>query len=93
MLYEVITEERLRSFKERFTCTDYREDLIRLKNELQAMGYAIPTLYKQYSDLCEEGGVQFFDFGIDRDFDNCVDGFLVVDLQKLKESKRKRYIG
>ncbi len=89
----VLSEERLRSFQERFTCTDYREDLIRLKNELQAMGYAIPTLYKQYSDLCEEGGVQFFDFGIDRDFDNCVDGFLVVDLHKLKESKRKRYIG
>ncbi len=88
----VITGERQRNFETLFTCNDYREDVVRLKNILQEMGYAIPTLYKQYSDLCEEGGVQFFDFGIDRDFDNCVDGFLVVDLLKLKESKRKRYI-
>jgi len=80
-------------FKDLFTCNNYREDLITLKNELQSMGYAIPTLYKQYSDLCEDDGVQFMDFGIDRDFDNCVDGFLVVDLDKLKAQKRKRYLG
>jgi len=80
-------------FEDLFTCNNYREDLITLKNELQSMGYAIPTLYKQYSDLCEDDGVQFMDFGIDRDFDNCVDGFLVVDLDKLKAQKRKRYLG
>ena len=90
--YQLSTTQ-IERFKKLFTCKNYREDLIILKNELQSMGYAIPTLYKQYSDLCEEGGVQFMDFGIDRDFDNCVDGFLVVDLDKLKPQKRKRYLG
>ena len=32
------------------------------------------------------------DFGIDKDFNDCVDGFIVVDLARLKPSKRKRYI-
>ncbi len=88
-----IPSQQMEYFKDIFTCNNYREDLIVLKNELQSMGFAIPTLYKQYSDLCSEGGVEFMDFGIDRDFDNCVDGFLVVDLNKLKPQKRKRYIG
>ncbi|MEA1920584.1 MAG: GNAT family N-acyltransferase [Campylobacterota bacterium] len=87
-----MTSTQLERFENLFTCNNYREDLVMLKNELQSMGYAIPTLYKQYSDLCIEDGVQFMDFGIDRDFDNCVDGFLVVDLAKLKPQKRKRYI-
>ena len=79
-------------FKILFTHNNFSEDIITLKCELQTMGYAIPTLYKQYSDLCEEGGVEFMDFGIDREFDNCVDGFIMVDLAKLKPQKRKRYI-
>ncbi len=89
--YEISAPQR-EHFESIFTCKNYREDLLILKNELQSMGYAIPTLYKQYSDLCTDDGVQFMDFGIDRDFDNCVDGFLVVDLTKLKPQKRKRYM-
>ncbi len=88
-----LSREQQHRFQKLFTCNNYREDIVTLKHELQIMGLAIPTLYKQYSDLCEEGGVQFVDFGIDRDFDNCVDGFLIVDLQRLKAQKRKRYIG
>lgn len=56
------------------------------------MGCAIPTLYKQYSELCEPGGVRFIDFGIDPDFNNCIDGLVLVDLQQLKESRYQRYI-
>ena len=55
------------------------------------MGYACRTLFKQYAELCEEGGVQFMDFGYDKDFNDCIDGFIVVDLNLMKESKRKRY--
>ena len=53
----------------------------------------MPTLYKQYSELCEDGGVQFVDFNVDPDFSDCIDGLVLVDLQRLKESKRKRYLG
>ncbi len=74
-----------------FTGEDYRADMRVLKEELGFMGYTIPTLFKQYSELCEEGGVQFMDFGYDKDFNNCIDGFIVTDINLLKESKRKRY--
>ena len=74
-----------------FTGEDYKADMRVLKAELGFMGYTVPTLFKQYSELCEEGGVQFLDFGYDKDFNNCIDGFIVADLKLLKETKRKRY--
>jgi len=74
-----------------FTGEDYRADMRTLKEDLGFMGYTVPSLFKQYSELCEEGGVQFLDFGYDKDFNNCIDGFIVTDLKLLKETKRKRY--
>ena len=79
--------------KEIFTGDNYRNDQRALKEELSYMGYVIPPLYKQYAEVCEEGGVEFMDFGHDKDFNDCIDGFIVVDLSLMKESKRKRYIG
>ncbi|WP_192456527.1 lysophospholipid acyltransferase family protein [Musicola keenii] len=75
-----------------FEGTDYQQDLTRLKSMLSNIGCSIPTLYKQYSELCEPGGVQFIDFGVDPDFNNCVDGLVLVDLQQLKASRHQRYI-
>lgn len=72
---------------------DYVEDLTRLKSLLGNLGCGIPPLYKQYSELCEPGGVQFVDFGSDPAFSDCVDGLVVVDLSRLKASRRERYIG
>jgi hypothetical protein len=77
--------------QEVFDGNDYKGDFRVLKEELGFMGYTVPTLFKQYSELCEEGGVQFMDFGYDKDFNNCIDGFIVTDLTLLKEAKQKRY--
>jgi len=71
---------------------DYQEDLTYLKNTLSEMGCSIPTLYKQYTELCEPGGVQFMDFGVDPEFNHCVDGLVVVDISAIKPSRYKRYI-
>jgi putative hemolysin len=87
-----LSRKKIQTYELLFSRDNYEADLLVLKNELQVRGFAIPTLYKQYSDLCEEGGVAFMDFGMDRAFDNCVDGFIVVDIQKLKINKRKRYL-
>lgn len=76
-----------------FEGNNYRADQRRLKEELGYMGYAVPTLYKQYADVCEQGGVHFYDFGYDKAFNDCIDGFILVDLSKMKTAKRKRYIG
>lgn len=76
----------------RWLRSDYSEGFTQLKSELSAMDLSVPTLYKQYTELCEDGGVQFVDFNVDPDFSDCIDGLVLVDLHKLKETKRKRYL-
>lgn len=75
-----------------FTGSDYADDLTRLKSLLGNLGCGIPPLYKQYSELCEPGGVQFIDFGSDPDFNHCVDGLVLVDLTRLKANRYQHYI-
>ena len=53
----------------------------------------IPTLFKQYAALFDEGGFQLMDFSVDPDFGYCIDGLLITDVSRLKANKRKRYIG
>jgi len=89
----IMLESKKRKYDELFFKDDYAKDLIILKHELHLMGYVIPTLYKQYSELCDDNGVEFIDFGIDKGFGNCVDGFIIVDIEKLKPQKRRRYLG
>lgn len=76
----------------RWLRVDYSEGFTQLKSELGEMDLSVPTLYKQYTELCEAGGVQFVDFNVDPDFSDCIDGLVLVDLHKLKETKRKRYL-
>ncbi|MDR2153772.1 MAG: lysophospholipid acyltransferase family protein [Burkholderiaceae bacterium] len=75
-----------------FAGEDYTEDLTRLKSLLGNLGCGIPPLFKQYGELCEPGGVQFIDFGIDPEFSDCVDGLVLVDVERLKPNRRQRYI-
>jgi putative hemolysin len=72
---------------------DYSSDFTRLREQLEFLGVSVPTLYKQYSELCEDGGVRFVDFGVDADFNFCIDGLVLVDTARVKARKRQRYIG
>lgn len=63
-----------------------------LRDQLDALGARVPTLYKQYSELCEPGGVQFMAFGTDPAFAGAVDGLIFVDLARIKPRKRERYL-
>ncbi|MDR1976907.1 MAG: lysophospholipid acyltransferase family protein [Campylobacteraceae bacterium] len=76
---------------ENFVGNDYKKDMQFLKGTLTSMGCSIPTLYKQYSELCEYGGVQFMDFGVDPTF-NSICGLVVVDIAMFKTSRYDRYI-
>jgi len=75
-----------------FTFKDYKEDFKVLKNKLKSMDLNVPTLYKQYGELCIDGGIKFHSFNVDPDFSNCIDSFIVVEISKVKESKKQRYI-
>ncbi|MEW8534325.1 MAG: lysophospholipid acyltransferase family protein [Candidatus Thiodiazotropha endolucinida] len=80
-------------FSRHFCGDDLERDLQELKNQLALYNVTIPTLFKQYTDLCEPGGVCFLDFGKDPDFAGCTDGMILVSVDKVKSAKRKRYIG
>ena len=75
-----------------FNHLDQKDAFKILKQEMAALKVNVPTLFKQYSELCEEGGVQFYDFGIDPNFGDCIDSIVWVDLLQLKDKKRRRYI-
>ncbi len=64
-----------------------------LRANLDRLGARIPTLYKQYVELCEPGGASFLAFGVDPAFNDSVDGLIRVDLSMLKPKKRERYLG
>ncbi len=63
-----------------------------LKANLATSGTCVPTLYRQYTDLCEPGGARFLAFGVDPDFSDSIDGLIEVDLQAIRPKKRKRYL-
>jgi hypothetical protein len=81
-----------KEFEEIFNGVSYDEDFKILKRYLKNFGLAVPTLYKQYSELCEDGGVQFCSFGVDEAFGYCIDGFIIVETAKISAAKKQRYI-
>ena len=87
-----ISEELENELMNFFSGDNYAKDFMKLKNMMSNMGVSVPTLYKQYTELCHEGGVQFIDFNIDSEFNQCIDGLVIVDLSYLKLKKKNRYI-
>ncbi len=75
-----------------FEGLDKKEAFSILREQLAYYGVSVPTLYKQYAELCEEGGISFMGYNIDKDFGNCVDSFILVEIDKIKEKKKERYI-
>lgn len=71
---------------------DYSARLRCLKSHMNSLGENIPTLYKQYSEITELGGTKFCSFNVDPHFADCIDGFVIVEVSKIKTHKRKRYI-
>ncbi len=88
----ILSRNTRAEFDELFQGQEYTEAFRTLKSYLKGLGVSVPTLYKQYAELCEEGGVNFFDFGVDPSFNNAIDGYLLVDLDRLKAEKRRRYL-
>ena len=89
----VLTESDERELAAEIPGEDYARDFRALRQRLGEFGMGVPTLYKQYTDLCEPGGARFLGFNVDPAFAMCVDGLVLVDLAMLKASKRERYMG
>lgn len=88
----VIEKSNLATLQQAMPGVSAMEDFRWMKTQMDFLGFKIPPLFKQYADLCEQGGVRFCDFAIDSDFANSIDGMVLVDLDKLKPKKRQRYM-
>lgn len=86
-----LEDEYMQAFQAQLLKNDYKADFKTLKRALSFLEMSIPTLYKQYADLCEEGGIQFCAYNIDADFSDCVDSFIILDVDKIKQKQRDRY--
>jgi hypothetical protein len=86
-----LSEASKKHLDQLFEGLDLKEGFIKLKKQLRYLGFAVPVLYKQYAELSEPGGTRFLGFNIDPDFSDCVDGFVVVDIDQMSGQKRKRY--
>ncbi|QFR50153.1 lysophospholipid acyltransferase family protein [Sulfurimonas lithotrophica] len=82
----------LRVLNNELVKNDYKQDFKAIKKFLKNFDSSIPVLYKQYAELCEDGGIKFCAYNIDEDFASCVDSFIIVDISKIKDSQRQRYI-
>jgi len=71
---------------------DYTSDFRTVKKLLKNFDSTVPVLYKQYADLCEDGGIKFCAYNLDEDFASCVDSFIIVDISKIKIAQQERYI-
>jgi len=88
----LMSEENKIEFDALFKDISYKEGFIVLKSYLKDHGTSVPTLFKQYAELYDEGAVRFFDFSVNDDLFGVVEGFIIADNTRMKEAKRKRYI-
>ncbi|MBT0585772.1 GNAT family N-acyltransferase [Alteromonas oceanisediminis] len=70
---------------------EYKVAFKQFKHQMANMGVNVPTLYKQYTEFCQTGGVGFLGFNIDPEFNDCVDGLVVADMHKIVPKKKARY--
>lgn len=82
-----------REMRENVLGIDLETDFKALRDNLAEAGLPVPVLYKHYAQVAEPEGVVFTAFNVDPDFGDCVDGFVLVDLDRLKPRKRQRYLG
>lgn len=82
----------IHDIKEFFTLEDKKRDFKSLKIALSNIGVNVPTLYKQYSELTLDDGVNFLDFNVDKNFGDCIDSFILVEIDKIKDSMKQRYM-
>ncbi len=71
---------------------DYSTSFKTLNSELRKQGVKVPTLYKQYVELCVDNGCHFMGFNIDPDFNNCIDSLVMIETAKIAPKKKQRYI-
>lgn len=87
-----LSDDSMAKAREGFLGDDPEADFRTLRTRLAAHGLPVPTLYKHYAQAMRPGGVSFSAFSVDTDFGDCVDSFVLADLEQLTPRKRQRYL-
>jgi putative hemolysin len=87
----ILKKREIDEMEEIFCGYDRNKDFFILKEQLKEYNISIPTLYKHYTGLCENHGVQFLGYNIDKYFNDCIDSMILVEIDKINEKKKKRY--
>jgi len=87
-----IISEQAQKFASAEFNDDYKTSYKVLNTELKKLGVKVPTLYKQYVELCTDKGCSFIDFNRDPDFNDCIDSLIMIKLDKITAKKKQRYI-
>ncbi|MGI6370441.1 MAG: GNAT family N-acetyltransferase [Ignavibacteria bacterium] len=86
-----LSKKQLEECANLFNTKDKHLDFRILKSTLRELGLSVPTMFRRYTELVEEDGVVFTGFNKDMNFSNCVDGFIILDINKIKKSYKLRY--
>lgn len=86
-----LSKNQIAEYEAMFNSGDVDADYRILKSTLKEMGYTVPVMFKRYTEICEPGGIKFVNFNTDVNFSNCVDGFIVLDVSKIKKAYKIRY--
>ena len=71
-------QKNVKAFQSKFT-DSYKVNLEILKKELASLHLTLPTLVRYYIELFELGGLRFYTFTVDIDFNYTLDAFIIVD--------------
>lgn len=88
----IMSIENKNEFDKLFNGLSYKDGFAVLKSYLKNLNTIVPTLFKQYTELYEEGAVRFFDFSVNDNLFGVVEGFIIADNTRMIKAKRKRYI-
>ncbi|MBU2871889.1 lysophospholipid acyltransferase family protein [Colwellia sp. E2M01] len=87
----LFTDAVLQDLTEQFAGLDHKEGFKLLKSHVKLFNMAVPTLLKQYTELCDPEHVNYCAFNIDPLFNNCIDGLVMVDSYNVLQKKSDKY--
>lgn len=79
------------NLKNIFNSNNHIDDFKILKSNLNKENFSVPVLLRKYTEITENEGISVINVNIDKDFSNCVDVFIMIDLNYIKETYIERY--
>jgi len=87
-----VVTKKVQKLTEKSMSEDYKISYKLLNADLKKLGVKVPTLYKQYAEVCNDQGCHFIDFNVDADFGDCIDSLIMIEIDKITDKKKQRYI-